>query len=281
MLPPEAKTYFDSLSSSASADAWTDLDKRQREFERLEFSQGHGPDGAGFAARLAVLYKESLSGRARAIVNALETVHKSFHSPLGDGVDAQLLDWGARALADAYQGLEGAYARHLQRFGVHTSHVVGLDHTYALAQATVANLPRRYLWELRNVPTKRPEQPTAAVPVHVTVHNSGTIGSLQTGAGSTAYVQQQWIEGDTSELRAALAALRDELERSEDVEPDICVELIADIDRASLELQQEKPIKGKLLRWLGGVGTVIGAVGSVQPAYEAVKALARVLGLPV
>ena len=176
MLPPEAKTYFDSLSSSASTDAWTHLDNGQRDFERLEFSRGHRPGGAGFATRLAALYKESLSSRARAIVTALEKVHRSFHSPLGDDVDAQLLDWGARALADACQGLKGAYARHLQRFGVHTIHVLDLDLTYAQAQVTMVNLTRRYLWELRNVPAKCPEPATFSPPMQVTVHNSGTIG---------------------------------------------------------------------------------------------------------
>lgn len=279
MMPPEAKTYFEYLSSSASADAWADLDKRQKEFERHEFSRGKGPYGAGFSAQLAVLYEESLSYRARTIANTLETVHKSFNSPLGDGVDAQLLDWGTLALADAYHGLKGAYVRHLEHFSVNTPHLDFLNHTYALAQTTVANLPRRYLWELRNVPAKRPGTPTPAVPIHMTVNNSGTIGSLQTGTGLTAYVQQQWVEGDTSALREGLDTLRCKLAQALDIEPDIRVKLIADVDKASLELQQEKPSKGKLLSWLNGIGGVIGAVGSVQPAYEAVKTLARVLGL--
>lgn len=281
MLPPEAKTYFDSLWSSASADAWVDLDNRQKDFERVEFSRGHSPDGAGFSARLAALYQANLSNRARAIVATLETVHRSFHSPLGDGVDEQLLDWGTKALADAYQGLEGAYARHLQRFGVHMTHKIGWDQTYALAQVTVANFSRHYLWALRNVPAKRSEQPMPSTPTQVTIHNSGTIGSIQTGAGSTAYVQQHWIEGETSELQKALADLRNKLEQAPDVEPESRVELIHQIDQAGSELQQERPNKEKVLRWLNGIGMVIGTVGSVQPAYDQVKALARALGLPV
>ncbi|WP_156373530.1 hypothetical protein [Pseudorhodoferax sp. Leaf267] len=222
-----------------------------------------------------------MSDRARAIATALETVPRSFQSPLENGVDAQLLDWGTRALKTADQGLEGAYVRHLGRFGVHVTHVVGLEHTYALAHATVANLVRRYLWALRNVPAKRPDQPTTAIPMPVIIHNNGTIGSLQTGAGSLAYVQQAWGDGEKIALLAGLANLRDSLDRAQDVAPDLRAELIADVDKASVELQQETPNKGRLLRWLGGIGAVIGTVGSVQPAYEAVKDLARALGLSI
>lgn len=282
MLPPEAKTYFDSLSSAGNADAWSALARKQKEFERDEVARGRALAGAGFAARLAGLYAESLTERARAIVEALKTVHQSFNSPLDEGVDAQLQDWGASALAGAYQALEGGYVRQLQSFQIDPVHASGFNHTYALAQVTVANLPRRYLWELRNVPTKRPQLPAAALAAPSVVNNfNAPVGAVQTGPGSTAHVQQQWINGETSELRAALAALREALERAPDVEPEARRELIVDVDSASTELQKERPNRGRLLRWLGGIGTVVGTIGSVQPAYEAVKALARALGLPL
>ena len=281
MLPDTAKQYFDSLVSSAAADASMELDRRQRAFEQREFAQGQTPDSAGFKARLAALYGDSLTERAEAIANALIKVHTSFESPLDEGVGVQLTDWGARSLADAYSSLEGSYARHLRGLGVNPSQGLSLDLTYARARATVANLPSRHLWELRNVPAKRPNQPTASVPVQVNIHNSGTIGAVQTGAQATANVQQQWIEGDTSELREALAALRDALGRTPDIEAGMRAELVADVERAAVELTQERPSKAKLLRWLGGLGAVIGAVASVQPAFEAVRSLARALGLPL
>jgi hypothetical protein len=280
VLPTEAKTYFDSLVSSASVDLSTRLAAQQREFERGEFARGQRPGGAGFAARLSELYKASLSARAQAIVEALRKAHSSFNSPLEAEVDGQLADWGARALSDAYQGLEGAYQRHLQRFGVELAHASGLDHAYSLAQVTVANLPRRYLWELRNVPALRP-RPVGSGPTQVTINNSGTIGAVQTGAGATASIQQQWVTGDTSELRAALAELRKALERAQDIDPAVRGDVLADVDSIAAELEEERPNKGRLLRWLGGIGAVIGTVGSIQPAYDAVKALARALGLPV
>lgn len=282
MLPPEAKTYFDSLSSAANADAWSVLARKQQEFERDERLRGRALAGASFAARLADLYADSLNERARAIVETLKTVHQSFNSPLDEAVDAQLQDWGASAIADAFQALEGGYVRHLQRFQIDPANASGFSHTYALAQVTVANLPRHYLWEMRNVPTKRPQPPPAGLTVPPVVNNfNSPVGAVQTGPGSTAHVQQQRINGETSELQAALVALREALERAPDVEPEARRELIVDVDGATSELQKQRPNRRKLLRSLGGIGTVAGAIGSVQPAYEAAKALARALGLPL
>lgn len=278
VLPLEAKTYFDSLLSASNADAWSALARTQKEFERDEFARGRAPAGAGFAARLAALYADSMTARAREIVDMLKTVHLSFGSPLDDDVDAQLRDWGTRALSDAYQGLEGGYVRHLQSYGIDPVNASGFSQAYALAQATVGSLPSRYLWELRNVPAKRPQPPVAPI-APVVINNSGMIGAVQTGASSTTSVQQHWVGGDTTELRAALAALRQTLERAHDVEAEHRSELISDVDAAVVELQLEKPNKGRLLRWLGGIGAVVQTAASVQPAYAAVQSLARMLGL--
>jgi hypothetical protein len=281
MLPQEAKSYFDSLTTRAFADLSIQLASQQKDFERGEFARGQGPGGEGFAARLSELYKASLSAKAQAIVDALKKVHGSFNSPLDADVDAQLRDWGARALSGAYEGLEGAYQRHLQSFGVQLARASGLDYAYALARATVANGPSTYLWELRNVPAlqSRPETPSGGV--QVTITNNGTIGAVQTGSLATANVQQQWIAGDTSNLRTALAELRAALDCAQDIEPSLRKDVIGDIELTDAELQRDLPNKGRLLRWLGGIGAVIGTVGSVQPAYDAVKDLARALGLPI
>lgn len=281
VLPPEANTYFDSLWSAQSADAAMSFSRRQSAFEKAQNARGQHPGGAGFAARLSALYKEDLSQRAITITETLKKVHQSFNSPLDDGVDAQLRDWGARALSDAYQGLEGGYLRHMQRYGLQEIRASGLDHTYALAQATVSNLPSRYLWELRHVPTKHPQQSTPPATAPVTIHNHGSIGAVQTGPESTANVQQQWVQGDTAALQSALNTLRVELERAQGLEAGMQRELVANIDRAHAELGQEKPSKGKLLFWLGGIGAVVQVAGSIQPAYAAVKGLASALGIPL
>lgn len=265
--------------SSANADAWSDLAERQKAFERSEFAKGRSPAGAGFAARLAAVYAENLEARARAIVDALKTVHQAFQSPVDDGIDAQLRDWGRQALSSAFQGLESGYVRHLRRFGIEPADARGFDLDYARAQAFVGSAPARYMWELRHVPAKRPTLPTAST-AQLVINNSGTIGAVQTGPGALANVQQ-WVSGDTSELQSALAALRDALERAHEVETSQRAELIADVESAVIELRREVPNKGRLLRWLGGIGAVVQTTASVQPAFDAVKSLARALGIPL
>ncbi len=236
-----------------------------------------------FAARLASLYQDRLTARARVISETLKTVHKNFNSPLDDGVDAQLLDWGAHAIADTYKGLQGSYRRYLERAGMQFMPELELDLAYASAKAGVSNSSRHYLWELRNVPSKHPYQPVEPVPTQTKINNYGnmTIGAMQTGSSSTANVQQQQLGGDTSALRAALLEFCKALESAEDIELNARLKLISDVEKSVNELQQKSPSKSELVLWLSGIGAVVGALGSVQPAFEAVKSLARALGLPL
>ena len=184
VLPPEAKTYFDSLLSASNSDAWRDLARRQKEFEHDAVARGHAPAGAGFAARLGALYAESMTARARAIAETLKVVHQSFDSPLDNAVDSQLRDWGASALSDAHQAFQSGYVRHLQRFGIDPAQASDFSQTYALAHATVGSVLSRHLWELRNVPAKRSQPPAAPAPT-VVIHNNGIIGAF-TSIGSVA-----------------------------------------------------------------------------------------------
>ncbi len=282
MLPPKAKSYFDSLWSMQSADAWSRLSHLQREFERDEFARGQSPNGSGFAARFSILYKENLSQCAMTIAEILKKVHKSFDSPLDEGVDEQLREWGTTALSQAREALEDAYLRRLRSYGLRDIHPVGMEHAYALGQATVANLLTRHLWELRNVPTMHPQRQIteAKVTINTTINNNGgTIGAVQTGPWATANVQQQWIEGDTSALQRALDDLRGALERSQHVMPEARGELIAGVDGAIVELQQERPSKVKLVGLLSAVSAAVAFLSDVQSAYEVVKSLASALDI--
>lgn len=287
MLPETAKAYFDSLWGAQSSDAWSNLSRRQHDFEQAELARGQHPNGSGYAARLSALYKEDLSQRARTIAETLKKVHWDFDCPLDKGVSEQLREWGAVALANARDGLEDAYTRHLQRYGLQDIHPIGLEYAYACGQATVANAPVRQLWEQRNVPSKQPRRRTTEVHVTVintfnnTINNSGTIGAVQTGPGATANVQQQWVQGDSSELRGALAALREALEATQDLPLEARREFAGNIDSTVAELQHERPDTMRLLGWLSAVGVAVETIANVQPAYEVVKTLAQALGIPL
>lgn len=287
VLLETAKAYFDSLWGAQSSDAWSGLSRRQHDFEQGEVARGQRPNGSGYAARLSALYKEDLSQRASTIAEILKKVHQDFDCPLDEGVSEQLREWGAVALANARDGLEEAYMRHLQRYGLRDIRPIGLEYVYACGQATVANVPARELWVRRNVPGKQPRLLTAEVPVTVintfnnTINNSGTIGAVQTGPGATVNVQQQWVQGDSSELRGALAALRDALEATQDMPLEARREFVGNIDSTVAELQHERPDTMRLLRWLGAIGAAVETIANVQPAYETVKTLAQALGIPL
>lgn len=275
-LPDDATTYFNNLCSIGFAEAWTELARTQKEFEREEVTRGRGIGGAGFAARLAKLYENDLSKRTQIIVANLKQVHADFREPLAPGVDEQLKELGIAALRQQYQGLDGAYLRHLNHCGSSTIYPSGLDQKYPLHHATVHNQIVQYLWKLRKVPMKSP-----ALPLNQsTFIFNGSVGAVQTGLNATANVQQ-WMQGDSAALAQAFQELRTAIGGEPGLNSKDKDELVADIDQAEAELKAENPSKSRLLKWLGGVAAVVQTIGSAQPAFEVVRTAAKALGLPL
>lgn len=277
VLPDDALTHFNNLCSADLADASADFARLQQEFERGEFSRGRAPGGAGFAARLAKLYAQDLAKRTSIIVTNLKKIHADFGYPLDDDVDGKLTDLGSKTLSQQFQGLEGAYVRHLQRFGVAVVHPSGLDQKYPLRQASVHNLISRYLWTMRKVPMK-----TQTPPVNQTnVTINGQVGSVQTGAHAVANVQQHWSQREADNLVQALHQLRAAIGGAQGLDAAAREDLAINIDMAQTELNTASPNRARLLNWLGGVGTAVQVVASAKPALEAVRNAARALGLPL
>jgi hypothetical protein len=275
-LSHDAMTYFNNLCSSGFADAWTELARTQTEFEREEVARGRRIGGAGFAARLAMLYENDFSKRTQIIVANLKQVHTDFCAPLTPAVDVQLTELGIETLRQQYQGLDGAYLRHLSRFGYSIIPPSGLDQKYVLNQATIKNQIVQYLWTLRSVPMKSPVLPVSKT----TLIFNGPVGAVQTGPNAIANVQQ-WMQGGPEALGEALQQLRNAIGRSSGPNFKDKDELVAGIDKAEAELKSENPSKSRLLKWLGGVATAVQTIGSAQPAFEVVRAAARALGLPL
>lgn len=278
MLPADAITHFHNLCSAQMADASVAYSKLREDFERGESSRGQGPRGAGFAARLARLYADDLAKRTQIIISALKTIQEDFDLPPDEGVGEQLKDLGLRTLSQVFQGLEGGYVRHLQRIGLSAIHPSGLDQKYALHRVSVSNLISRHMWTIRRVPMKK--QPDASTgQTSVTIH--GPVGVVQTGAHSTANVQQIWSQAGAAKLIAELDSLRVVLIGTQELDAAAKHELAMDIEQAKAELGSQEPNKARLVRWLGGIGALVQTVASAQPALEAVRAAARAIGLPL
>ena len=277
MLPDDAVTHFNNLCNADLADVSTDFARLQQEFERGEFSRGRAPGGAGFAARLAKLYAGDFAKRTNIIVTNLKKIHADFGYPLDDDIDGQLTNLGDKTLSQQFQCLEGAYVRHLQRFGVAAVHPSGLDQKYPLHQASVHNLIGRYLWTMRKVPMK--SQTPSVNQTNVTIN--GPVGSVQTGSHAVANVQQHWSQGDADNLVQALHELRTAIGGAHSLDAAAKADLIADIDKAQTELKAASSGTPRLLKWLGGIGAAVQAIASAQPAFEAVRNAARALGIPL
>lgn len=133
------------------------------------------------------VYHEHLTAQAGSIVDLLRTVHQSFGSPITEGVEEQLKDWGLGALSCVREHLDEEYERRLRRFGVQPAVPLNLDLTYARASTIVSNVHRQHLWELRNVPAMNPHKSDPVSPV-INLH-AENIGSVQVGSHATATAQ--------------------------------------------------------------------------------------------
>ena len=116
------------------------------------------------------------------------------------------------------------------------------------------------------------------VPVSPTYIFNASVGAVQTGGNSVAYVQQSADHSQLAGLKSALEAVLIELAKAnlpaderEDAE-----ELVQTI---IAEVQKEKPNKLSLKSLLGGVATTIQTLGSTSEAYTALKAAATVAGI--
>lgn len=277
MLPDDALTHFNNLCNAELADTSTDFARLQEEFQRGEFSRGRAPGGAGFAARLAKLYAQDLAKRTNIIVANLKKAHADFGFPLDDDVDGQLTDLGSKILSQQFQGLDGAYVRHLQRFGVAVVHPSGLDQKYPLHLASVHNLIGLYLWTMRKVPMQ--SQTPSVNQTNVTIN--GPVGSVQTGSHVVANVQQHWSQGEADNLVQALQQLRAAIGGAQGLDAAAREDLAINIDKAQTEVNAGSPNRERLLNWLGGIGAAVQVVASAQPAFEAVRNAARLFGLPL
>jgi hypothetical protein len=66
---------------------------------------------------------------------------------------------------------------------------------------------------------------------------------------------------------------------SDGVSAEMRADLRTKFDQTTAELDRAHPSSASLLDWLGGIGAVVGTIGSAQPAYETVKSVARAMGL--
>lgn len=277
-LSDDAIHYFEQLCANDFADAWKALEMGLERFLKDEVAKGRNVGGgAGFAARASKLYEDDLVKRSQIIVTNLKQAHQDFGSPLASGIEDQLKKLGAEMLEQQLHGLETAYKRYLGRLGIAGMPLCQWDTRCALQRASIANVVNRHLWVLRRVPMKAPNQQSSQ-PTFV-IH--GNVGAIQTAPGAVAHVQQHVGERDFGLLVDALAHLRRVASSIDGIDASQRVKLIADIAAADAEINCKEKDEIALLKWLAGIGSVVQTLGSAQPAWDAVRAAAKSVGLPL
>lgn len=277
LLPDDAVRYFELLCTKHFADAWMELEKRQKEFLKTEAENGRTFGGTGFAARVSRLYVDDLAVRARIISVNLKLVHRDFGMSLASGIDDQLASLSAGLLKLQVRGLESAYQRHLGALGIEATLPHGLDLQYPAQQAALTNEIRQYIWILRKVPMKSPDQPTGQ-PTFI-IH--GNVGAIQTAPNAVAHVQQVFNAKDFGALGDALMQLSAAIPVLRELDASQRERLTADVSAAEAEITKDVKDETELLKWLAGIGAVVQTLGSAQPAWEAVRVAARSVGLPL
>lgn len=270
MLPDAAVTHYRHLCSEGFADGAQRLHEEQKAFDLKET----GGRGAGYAARLAAIYVSEFKRSANIIADAIKEAHGRFNLSLSEDTQQAMLGLADKTLKAQADAFAGAYTRHIERFGL-SSEKDCLGHQRQLSDAFVQTTLRRFFWTLENVPMPKD------LPASTTMNFHGTVGAVQTGAQSTANVSQSWSNENVTAVVAALAQFKDLLAKATDVDAELRGELLTDIDSASHELVVGAPNVARISRWLGGIGATVQTVGSLQPAWDGVKACLRAIGLPL
>lgn len=269
MLPAAAVTYFNHLCTDGFVVLSLQLSNAQREFDKKEINGR----GQGYAARLSALYQEQLKVRGQVIVESVKTMHEKFCLPNDESTTAQLKALAEKAFHIQVDGLRGSYERHLQSFGIVPTADL-FAYQGPLTQAWVMNTVCRHLWTLENVPMHK-ETHTV-----LTMNFNGPVGAVQTGANAAATVTQSWSGESLDAVVKALTDFNALIKNTPSLDAKIQADIESDVKNALEEMATTTPDMTKVMRWLHGVGASVQAVAAIQPAWEAVKVIIRMLGLP-
>jgi hypothetical protein len=109
--------------------------------------------------------------------------------------------------------------------------------------------------------------------------SQSTIGSIQTGPSATATVVMNIGSEQREELLRALDLLKQELSTVDDI-PGHSKEEVSEIaEELENELQKDKPNRIRISTLFTSVATAIQTLGSLQPAYQAIKSALGAIGI--
>jgi hypothetical protein len=258
-------TYFERLCTEAFIAGWP----------RLSASRDQALRGAVFQpARLLPIYVEEFRRRATDVLEAAQSAISRF-ALRHDEIDQDA--WVRRAqelVATQAKLLGDEYVRFVAQRGFGArSDIFALDGPMQVAG--IGNRLRSYFWDLQHLP------PSKETPVTQNFNIQGPVGAIMTGANATANVSQTVAATDLSTAVEALLKLRAALTSEPAVSEGLRPELLDTVDKVTTELSSGQPALDRVMLWLGGIASIVQAIPALQPAWQAVKAAANTIGVPI
>ncbi len=132
-------------------------------------------------------------------------------------------------------------------------------------------LPFRSLLQSLSVDARLTPETFPTMPV--TQNFFGTVGSVQTGSGSVAHIQQQWTSTNQTAVSNALESLTQTIQSTPVTQMPVHLkeQVVKDIIAKLDELKSEQPDKPKLLAWLSKLAAAAGDIEKLKPAFKAVQ----------
>jgi hypothetical protein len=252
------------------------LRRRGELLDRLAQTKGNltksGRLHSGAAIRsIQKVCADELAARARIVWERLETTHQRLGSPQSE----TLADDMKREL-ETYIDEQDQQLKQLatdQLAYMHNPHPVDLisgpkasikEVLFAEIDLYVAGLP--YVNDQH------------LVGAGTTINITGSVGSIQTGAGSMANVTQSINAADKEALWLALSEAKALLQEIDDATAPEKQDVLQVMSDAETELSKEAPNKTKLRGLLMGAAITIQTIPAMQPAYQAIKAAVLQIG---
>src|SRR5262249_10253804 len=129
-------------------------------------------------------------------------------------------------------------------------------------------------WEYLQSPTAGDQSPAI-------FNFYSSVGAVQTGPSATANVVQTINPSDKETLLKALETVKQGLVDIDALPSHPKKEIIELVDEAHIEVDKSNPNRTRLGSILQGIATAIQTAGSLQPAYQALKAALIPFGIPL
>ncbi|WP_211475020.1 hypothetical protein [Collimonas humicola] len=192
-----------------------------------------------------------------------------------NGLEQQLIAAVEECLPENMRGLSGRVEEVAKRCGMAQIIPKIPDRLATARRAALGKIHseiRLFVMTLKKTPMTEGYSP------QINIHNS-TIGAVQTGHQSVANVNLLNNAEGRDALMNALDVIAQELAKVDVIPGQNKSEILELVEDGKTELAKERPNLTKLTSFLPMIGSAIGVVANLKPAYDGLKAAAALIGI--